>query len=215
MGLIKAKIAEHSYQDSAEFWQAEDLPMLLEGLRSPQDEELRRMSARDLENYPEAVPELLSQLEIEHCSSVSDAILIALARIGNTEAVQGILPFLRSEDASLRNAAIEVLKDLPDTVAPHMEALLCDSDPDVRIFAVNILESLRHPKVVEWLLEVIESDEHVNVCATALDLLAEVGDEACLDGLQQLKTRFPHEPYLRFAVDTAMVRIKELKGDAG
>lgn len=215
MGLLKAKMAAQDSRELAADWQAEDLPMLLQGLINPVDEELRRMSARDLEHYPEAVPALLSQLNREESASVSYAIFIALARIGNSEAVKGILPFLRSENAGLRNAAIEVLKDLPDSLAPHMETLLHDQDPDVRIFAVNILESLRHPRVVEWLLEVIEHDPHVNVCATALDLLAEVGDEACLEGLSQLKSRFPDEPYLRFAVDTAVLRIRELKGDAG
>jgi hypothetical protein len=58
----------------------------------------------------------------------------------------------------------------------------------VRIFAVNILESLRHPQVEEWLIEVIEGDPHLNVCGTAVDLLGETGSPgASMAALATLK----------------------------
>jgi hypothetical protein len=88
--------------------------------------------------------------------------------------------------------------------------LLADSDPDVRIFVVNILNSERHPDVERWLIEVIERDTHVNVCATAVDLLCEVGTEAAIDPLLHLKARFAREPYIQFAVDLALKRIREI-----
>ena len=74
-----------------------------------------------------------------------------------------------------------------DEVAPILRSLLADPDPDVRIFVVNILDSERHPEVESWLIEVIERDAHVNVCATAVDLLCEVGTEAAIDPLVRLK----------------------------
>lgn len=211
MGLLKAQqnslAAQAAYPTSG----LEDLPMLLQGL-TDSDEELRRMSAKELGMYPQAVDALGRQLLLELNSGVCESILNSLGRIGTEEAVQVLLPFLRSERAFLRNEAIEVLKGLPQSVAPAMEELIHDSDPDVRIFAVNVLESLRHPKVVEWLIEVIENDLHINVCATALDLLAEVGDESCLPALELATHRFPNEPYLQFAVNMAKLRITEGKG---
>ena len=90
-----------------------------------------------------------------------------------------------------------------------MHGMLKDTDSDVRIFAVNILESLRHPQVESWLIEVIESDPHVNVCATAVDLLGEVGSSAAREALVRLKGRFPEEPYVQFAADLALRRIDE------
>jgi HEAT repeat protein len=92
-------------------------------------------------------------------------------------AVAGLIECLRSEDVGLRNESIEVMKHLPDEVSPIIQNLLVDKNVDVRIFAVNILESLRHPDVEAWLIEVIEHDQNVNVCATALDLLVEVGSK--------------------------------------
>ena len=88
-----------------------------------------------------------------------------------------------------------------------MACLLNDSDPDVRIFAVNILESLCHPDVEQWLIGVIRDDEHINVCATAVDLLGEVGSEQSTQALQELKDRFDEEPYIQFAADLAIKRI--------
>jgi hypothetical protein len=79
--------------------------------------------------------------------------------------------------------------------------------PIPRIFAVNILESLRHPDVETWLIEVLETDTHVNVCATAVDLLAEVGTSAARKALLALKERFRDEPYIQFAADLSLRRI--------
>jgi HEAT repeat protein len=87
-----------------------------------------------------------------------------------------------------------------------MEGLLHDPDPDVRIFAVNILESLKHPLVETWLIEVIGNDPHVNVCATAVDLLGEVGSSLAIPALTALRDRFSDEPYIGFAVDIAIKR---------
>ncbi|EGW23315.1 HEAT repeat domain-containing protein [Methylobacter tundripaludum] len=169
----------------------------------------RRWAARDLAEFPEAAGILVERLKREEDTSVREAILTTLARLGDPAAVAGLVECLRSEDASLRNEVIEAMKELPDEVAPIMSELLEDHDPDVRIFAVNILESLCHPQVEAWLISVIEKDAHVNVCATALDLLSEVGTLASRPALQQLKARFADEPYIGFTVDLAIKRIDE------
>ncbi|OLN28117.1 hypothetical protein DVDV_1749 [Desulfovibrio sp. DV] len=136
-----------------------------------------------------------------------EVIFTTLTRMGDPLAVAGLVAFLRSEDPALRNEAIEAMKQLPDEMAPILRNLLADADPDVRIFAVNILESLRHPQVEAWLLAVIDNDLHINVCSTAVDLLCEVGTEAALEPLARLKARFADEPYIQFATALALARI--------
>jgi HEAT repeat protein len=168
----------------------------------------RRWAARDLAEFADAAAALAERLEKETEATVREAILSSLAMIGNPIAVGGLVRCLRSEDAALRNGAIEALKNLPEAVAPIMDSLLADTDPDVRIFAVNILESLRHPDIEKWLIKVIHEDVHVNVCATAADLLSEVGTEAAIDPLEALKQRFPDEPYIAFVSDLALQRIR-------
>jgi HEAT repeat protein len=170
----------------------------------------RRWAARDLAQYAEAAVVLIGRLEVETDTTVREAILISLTEIGDVTAVQGLVKCLRSEDAQLRNEAIDAMKNLPEAVAPIMASLLADANPDVRIFTVNVLESLRHPDVEKWLIEVISNDPHVNVCATAVDLLSEVGSQAALQPLEALKTRFSTEPYIAFAADLALRRIREV-----
>lgn len=169
----------------------------------------RRWAARDLVEYQEASAALVNRLKHEEDTSVREAILISLTQLGDPVAVAGLVECLRSEDAALRNEVIEAMKQLPGEIAPIMGHLLNDQDADVRIFAVNILESLRHPRVEEWLIAVIEHDPHVNVCATAVDLLGEVGSVSAKPGLEQLMVRFPDEPYIHFAANLALKRINE------
>jgi HEAT repeat protein len=167
----------------------------------------RRWAARDLSAFPEAGEALVARIHGEGNPSVRETILTTLTRLGDDVAVAGLVDCLRGEDPALRNQAVEAMQQLPEKVGAIMGGLLADADSDVRIFAVNILESLRHPQVEAWLIDVIERDAHVNVCATALDLLGEVGTERALDALGRLKARFPGEPYIQFASDLAIKRI--------
>jgi len=187
-------------------------PRDLDGLTAELDDTnpvARRWAAHDLAPFGEAAPALIERLADELDATVREAILISLTEIGSAIAVQGLVNCLRSEDVALRNEAIEAMKRLPEAVAPIMAGLLADPDPDVRIFAVNVLESLRHPDVERWLIGVIGDDAHVNVCATAVDLLGEVGSAAAITQLEALKHRFPGEPYIQFAADLALRRIRE------
>jgi hypothetical protein len=167
----------------------------------------RRWAARGLLECEDISTFLVAQMQRETDLSVREVILTSLTRIGDKTAVAGLAECLRSEDAALRNEAIEAMQSLPDAVAPLMRGLLKDDDADVRIFAVNILESLRHTEVETWLIEVIETDMHVNVCAAAVDLLAELGTTAARAALIEVKARFQQEPYIQFAADLSLRRI--------
>jgi HEAT repeat protein len=206
MAFIKQQKTEPVVQEDRK--QTRGCPDLLAGLEDD-NPTTRRWAARDLVNCQDVASALVDRLKREGSLSVREVILTTLTRLGDSKAVAGLVDCLRSEDAALRNEAIEAMKQLPDEVAPIMQGLLADDDPDVRIFAVNILESLRHPDVESWLIEVIETDAHVNVCATALDLLSEVGTAWALEPLARLKARFADEPYIQFAADLALRRIHE------
>lgn len=188
--------------------QGRDGPSLIAQLDAPEASS-RRWAARDLADFPGSCGALLDRLRREHDLSVREVILTTLTSLGDETAVTGLVDCLRSEDVALRNEAIEALKELPDAVAVHMRGLLADDNADVRIFAVNVLESLRHPDVESWLLAVIDHDPHVNVCGAAVDLLVEVGSQAAGESLLRLKARFADEPYIQFATDIALKRIQE------
>ncbi|WP_075354289.1 HEAT repeat domain-containing protein [Desulfovibrio sp. DV] len=204
MPLIIKKNSEPFFRDERK--RNRDCCSLLEGLADP-DPTTRRWAARDCIDCLGAAAALVGRLKVEQDISVREVIFTTLTRMGDPLAVAGLVAFLRSEDPALRNEAIEAMKQLPDEMAPILRNLLADADPDVRIFAVNILESLRHPQVEAWLLAVIDNDLHINVCSTAVDLLCEVGTEAALEPLARLKARFADEPYIQFATALALARI--------
>jgi HEAT repeat protein len=182
----------------------------LEAALEDADAAVRRHAARQIAGCPHAAAPLIGRLKREQDAAVREAILHALLRLNDPSVAVGLAECLRSEDAALRNEAIEAMKRLGSDRAPLLRSLLGDPDPDVRIFAVNILDSERYPEVENWLIEVIERDPHVNVCATAADVLCEVGTEAAIDPLLRLQARFASEAYIQFAASLALKRIREI-----
>lgn len=205
MGLVKPKtirtaesFAPEKERDSIE------LAAALEDV----DPGVRRSAARDAISHPDAAIALVSRLGREQDAAVKEVILNTLVRLKAPSAISGLVDCLRSEDVVLRNEVIEAFRQMGSEVDPVLQSLLADPDPDVRIFAVNILDSQRHPEMESWLIKVIEEDSHVNVCATAVDLLCEVATEASIASILQLKARFAGEPYIQFAADLALKRIR-------
>ena len=172
------------------------------------DSSIRRRAAQALSRMPDAVARICAHLANERSLSVRSIILTGLIVHKSPAVVLGLLPLLGSEDANLRNGAIEALQQMPDEVAPHMEAMLADPNSDVRIFAVDVLSALPHPMVPEWLRRVVTLDPHVNVCAAALDALAEAGQPEVIPALEELADRFPDVAFIQFAVDAAIRRIR-------
>jgi HEAT repeat protein len=207
MGLIKGKTVRNSKKAAPVAPQScERLVAELED----SDATVRRHAAQKITPCLDATTALINRLKREENTAVREAILNSLLRLHDPSIGIGLADCLRSEDAGLRNDVIEVFKQLGGEVAPILRTLLADPDPDVRIFAVNVLNSERFPDAEHWLIEVIEKDEHVNVCASAVDLLCEVGTKVAIDPLLHLKARFTHEAYIQFAADLALKRIREI-----
>ncbi|MCG7601110.1 HEAT repeat domain-containing protein [Halomonas sp. McH1-25] len=168
----------------------------------------RRLVARDLARFPEASHRLAERLEEESDSSVREAIITSLAALADITAVTALIDCLHSEDAALRNDAIEGLKTAGGLYPSLIQEALQDGDPDVRILAIGVLESLRHPDVEQWLIDLLDHDAHLNVCACAVDLLCEIGSGRAIPALERCSERFPNEEYLHFAVGLAIQRLQ-------
>jgi HEAT repeat protein len=208
MALKKSTMTTAAAADIRHY--ARDLPGLLDQLQDPQAS-VRRWAARDLALHPEAAVALCRRLEAELDNPTREAIAVALIAIGGGTVVTELLPLLRSDDPALRNFVIDILKELPTEVAPQMEALLAAPDTDARIFTVNVLETLRHPKVEEWLIAVVVADPHVNVVGAALNVLCEIGTEAALPALASVVQRFAGEDFIAFAAGHAVIRIESTR----
>jgi hypothetical protein len=203
MAFIKREKTEHTVERREN---SRDLENLLEQLNDPAFSQ-RRMAAHDLAEFSGISGQLCRRLDIEEHPAVRAAIFSSLTKIRDAESIRGLVDLLRSEDPELRNSSIEALKQLPDQLSAEIETLLGDSDPDVRIFTINILEALPHPDVPHWLHIVILDEENVNVCSAAVDLLTELGTPNMIPDLIALKARFPDTPFVEMAVDLTVDRI--------
>ncbi|MEM9102494.1 MAG: HEAT repeat domain-containing protein [Pseudomonadota bacterium] len=210
MAFVKRKSTETTPQDSREERRSHerDMATLIELLQDENADE-RRHAARDLAQFPDSTQALADSLCNEKSLVVRQAIFDSLLSIGGKDVVDLLIPHLKSEDANLRNGVIEVLQGFPQEVAPRIASLLNDPDSDVRIFAVDVLQLLAHPKAPDWLLEVIRDEEHVNVIGAAVDRLAEMGQPHMIPDLERLKERFSDVPYICFSVDVCLKRLSE------
>ncbi|MES1982614.1 MAG: HEAT repeat domain-containing protein [Pseudomonadota bacterium] len=166
----------------------------------------RKAAAQQLAEHPQSAELMGARLATEAQASVRAAILTSLIKMNTPSAAGSLIPHLRSEDVGLRNDVISALQQMPDPVALFLPALLRDDDHDVRIFALNIISMLRHAQAPLWLLEVIQTDPHINVCTTAIDALAEIGTPEMVPAIQAAAQRFDSS-YTRFAADLAIRRI--------
>ena len=176
------------------------------------DPEIRWRAARALAGQADSVAALGDALAAETVARVREAIMTALMRIGDEASVKMLLPYLRSEDARLRAAVIEALRALPDAVAPFMNSLLADSDADVRLLAAELVRNMPAPEATRLLSDLILREPLPNVCAAAVDVLAEVGTHDALPALRSCGERFAGTPFLPFAVSVAIGRISGTEG---
>jgi HEAT repeat protein len=204
MGLVKAKDPAGAKQDNLA--QASDPRLLIEDASPAR----RREAAHALMQAGDAaaVPALLDRLAREGEVAVREAIFTALAGIGGAAVVEGMMALLHSEDAGLRNGAVEVLQLLPEPTAARIETMLADADADVRILAVNVVGSLPRAEAPTWLCRVLAQDPDPRVCGTAVDALAEAGGPEAVEPLRQVARRFADDPYIAFAAELAIRRIQ-------
>jgi HEAT repeat protein len=171
------------------------------------DLETRWKAARALGGRAEAVPALAAALAAEHAPKVREALATALLRVGNEASVAALIPHIRSPDAALRAIAIEALQALPQATRPFMQRLLADDDTDVRILALELLRSMPAAEATRFACDVLEREQHPNVCAAAIDVLAETGTPDAVPVLRVCASRFASTPFISFAVSAAIARI--------
>lgn len=167
----------------------------------------RWAAARAAGDLPDGLPLLKQALSREVSPRVLEAIFTSLARIRTPESAEALLPCLASDDASLRAGALDALRAMPEATAPHIPRLLSDGDADVRLLACELARNQPAGEAGRLLSNILASEKQANVCAAAVEVLAEAGGPELLPLLAQCVTRFPEDPFLAFAVQIASERI--------
>ena len=176
-----------------------------EGLSSHSEEE-RWAAARAATGKLECAAPLAAALRVEAAERVREAMFTSLAGMGHA-GVAGVLPLLRSDDASLRTGALDALRILvrgaPDLLPPLLE----DRDVDIRILSCELARALPGDEATRLLCRLLQDEQELNVCAAAVDVLAEVGQGEALPFLAACAARFHDKPFLAFAIQVATDRI--------
>jgi HEAT repeat protein len=146
-------------------------------------------------------------LRTEADPRVREAIFTSLVSIGGRECVDAVIPCLRLDDPQLRGGALDALRAMIGAVRPVLPALLADPDPDVRLLTCDLARELSAGDATRLLCDVLAHETEPNVCAAAVDVLAEIGEAEALPFLQACAARFSEVNFLCFAVRITMQRI--------
>lgn len=122
--------------------------------------------------------------------------------------IENIMNLLKLENAYIRNLAISLLRNYGDAIKYYIVKFLIGKDRDLRIFAINVLGDVNFSESREMLLELLETEQDINVAMTAVDYLAEIGEVTDIPLLESLKERFKGDFYADFAINSAIEQIQ-------
>ena len=179
---------------------------LLKGLADP-DPDQRWAAARAAAQVVGGAAALAMALPAENDPHVREAMFTALARIGTPETAAAVISLLRSDAANLRTGALDALRLMISRMHDLLPKLLKDQDADVRILSCELGRSLPSPEATSLMCGVLDNDTDANVCAAAVEVLAEVGGTEALSSLRACAMRFPSTPFLAFAIEAAIDRL--------
>lgn len=168
----------------------------------------RWSAARAAAHLPDSVPVLADALRREQSPVVREALFSALARIATKQSVEAVLPCLRSDDASMRTEASDALLAMKGVVWPYVAPLLRDPDANVRILACGLVRDMPGEVAVSLCCGLLDSEPDPNVCAAAVEVLAEVGGSSAVPALERCAKRFSGTPFLAFSIQMAVDRVR-------
>lgn len=179
---------------------------ILKQLKSQDSEVLREAAFMAGESVlREAVP-LLAELLDSHSLGVQEAADQALRQIGGKEAIEAVIPHLRSESAPQRNLAMDILREIGVQDFRSLFDLLHDEDPDIRIFAADILGATKSVLAVNPLCGALLKDPEVNVRYQAAISLGTLGFP---QATKALIAALNDEEWVQFAVVGALSSIRD------
>ena len=191
-----------------------DAAAVFHALVNGNDDE-RWAAARAAAGLPDGQSALGAALACEHNARVREAIFTGLVRIATPDSVEAVLSCLRSDDAPLRTGALDALRAMAGVVWPYVPQLLRDRDPDVRVLACELARNAANDDATGVLCKLLEVEPEPNVCASAVEVLAEVGTAAALPVLARCAERFRGITFLEFSIQITIDRIRTQSSQRG
>lgn len=174
------------------------------------DEADRIYAAEDLGYANEAggVQPLLDRVSMEQSRAVREAIAGALAEIEHEAVMPGILAWLDSDDAFLRNQGVEILRRRAAQAMPYLEQAFRGGTPDRRKFVIDVLARLTDPGATE-IYRLALRDSDLNVVIAAVETLGEARNKVFRPTIESLMTAGGH-PMLLCACLESLAQIGEV-----
>lgn len=178
---------------------------ILELLQSGESEDIREGAyLAGKEGMQDAIALLVTHIQNPDIG-VQEAADRALRKIGGANVVSGVIPLLRSEDAPVRNIAMDLLREVGAEHIDPLFHLLHDSDPDMRIFAADILGSSNSVLAVPPLCGALLRDPEVNVRYQAAVSLGNLGFQ---EAAPSLNKGLGDEEWVQFSVVEALIKLR-------
>jgi len=183
-----------------------DNSAVLEGLASQDNDRIRSVCFEAGERgLLSAVPLLVEHLQSDNLG-IQEAAEFALRNIRSEVAVEAIAPLLRSESVPIRNAAMDILREIAADHVLTLVKLLHDEDVDIRIFSADILGTTNSLLAMSALCESLLSDVDVNVRYQAASSLGILGFSGAA---QTLHLALKDDEWVQFAAIEALSSIRD------
>ena len=153
----------------------------------------------------EALPLLVKLLTSDNLG-VQEAAEQALRKIPDPSTVRAVLPLLESDNVAVRNLAMDILRQLGSRDLDSLLEMLERPDPDLRIFAADILGATGDVRAVRVLCRVLLNDSEVNVRYQAAVALGDIASPAAA---QCLNKALGDDEWVQFSVIEALIKIRD------
>ena len=80
----------------------------------------------------------------------------------------------------------------------------------MRVLACDLVREMGGADGSGWLCALIETEPEANVCAAAVEALGEIAAAAAAPALSRCAERFPHDPFLGFAIKVIAERLRRV-----
>ena len=179
---------------------------ILEALQSGANDAIRdaAFNAGD-QGMQDAVPMLCEHIKSPSVG-VQEAAEYALRKIRGPQVVIALLPLLRSDEAPVRNVAMDILREIGSDSMESIQPYMQNEDVDLRIFITDILGYCRTHQSCQMLCRALLKDPEVNVRYQAA---VSLGTLAFPEAVNSLCQAMHDEEWVQFAVVDALAKIKD------
>lgn len=183
-----------------------DDSQILEALKSGDNDAARgaAFTAGD-ECLEDAIPLLCERIKSENIG-VQEAAEYALRKIRGPRSVAGLVPLLNSDEAPVRNVAMDILREIGVDGIEIMQPYLRGDDADIRIFISDIMGYCRSHQSALHLAEALLKDPEVNVRYQAA---VSLGNLAYPESVGSLCQAMRDEEWVQFAIVEALAKIND------